>query len=142
MLDDVFSAEVRVANALRIYLLSERKTIIQLVTSGAQAPYSITYTDSEGHRKTIFPDLLCWDGQAAYVGEIKPSFSQQDRDKLIALMNSNDGEIRVRHLLNRTGCPEAKTLLLKFVLIFAGMPTPEAYPLSQLVLTRAGFTWF
>ena len=95
-----FSAETRVANAVYQYLTKSNATVIQFVSPGGQARISLTYSSSKG-RRTIYPDLLAIFEGAIWVGEMKPRFSNSDKQKLLELQMSQDGETVVRSAISR-----------------------------------------
>lgn len=95
-----FSIETRVANAVYQYLTKIHATVIQFVPPGGQARISLTYHTSK-RRRTIYPDLLAIFEGAIWVGEIKPRFSKSDKEKLLELQLSEDGETVVRSAVSR-----------------------------------------
>jgi hypothetical protein len=95
-----FSSEIRVANAVYQHLTKINATVIQFVSPGGQARISLTYSKSIG-RRTIYPDVLAIFEGAIWVGEIKPRFSNADKEKLLELQMSQDGEAVVRSTVSR-----------------------------------------
>ncbi len=87
---DKFSAEIELVNKLRINLVDRGWTIIQLVCSGGQAHFSISY-DKGGKLKNIFPDVVAFNDENIFVGEIKEKFDEGDYLKLLELKLADDG---------------------------------------------------
>jgi hypothetical protein len=87
---DKFSAEIQLVNKLRIKLVATDWNIIQLVCSGGQAHFSISYKQ-DGKLKNIFPDVVAFNNDNIFIGEVKENFDNNDYLKLLELRSSEDG---------------------------------------------------
>jgi hypothetical protein len=76
---------MEVFNAVRAHLQTIGATTLQLVPPGGQAFISVTFKQDE-QRRTCFPDLIAWSNRTLFLGELKPKFSEQDRLKVIDIL--------------------------------------------------------
>ena len=138
MLDN-YSVETNIANLLYQYLINKDFTIIQLVTPGGQATYSIRYTSLEScKKKIIFPDLIALSEKIVLVGEIKPTFSQADERKLIGFAKSIDGEVNLKALAERICKQDLRQHKISLLLIHGGHKKHIESDIPQLILTEKG----
>ena len=131
-MQDKFSAEIELVNKVRCKLVTDSWSIIQLVCSGGQAHFSISYKKN-GKIKNVFPDLLAHNDKNIIIGEIKENFDNGDYLKLLDLQDADEALKKLsKVMLMRTG----KTFTRKdylFVLINSE-PFPSPVPLiSQYV---------
>lgn len=97
-----FSVETQLANKLRAYLIQNNFTIVQLVSPGGQCHFSLTYVVRDSlERRTCFPDLLSFSDEEIWVGEIKPFFSAEDKQKLVQIYESHNAETDLKQYLGR-----------------------------------------
>lgn len=133
-----FSAEIHLVNNLRLELKKKGWSIIQLVCSGGQAHFSITYK-FEGKNKTVFPDLFAYKDNQIIIGEVKELFDQKDHDKLIELINSELAHLRITNNITiRTKVPQSR-LLVNYILINQDINSQKFSKLDQLVFSKDQF---
>lgn len=132
-----FSAETRVANAVYQYLTKIDATVIQFVAPGGQARISLTYSTSNG-RRTIYPDLLAIFEGAIWIGEMKPRFSNSDREKLLALQMSQDGEAVVRSVISRNLRSACEGIPIRYCLIHGDLNASADSAVVQLCFGADG----
>lgn len=102
MSDKSFSVETQLANKLRSYLIQNNLKIVQLVSPGGQCHFSLTYLlKNSQEKRTCFPDLICFSDTEIWIGEIKPSFSLEDKQKLMQIKDSQDAESGLKSYLKR-----------------------------------------
>lgn len=89
-----FSEETQIVNKLRAYLVVNGWHIIQLVSPGGQAHFSISYK-MNGKLKNIFPDLIACSNNEILIAEVKPTFDLDDHNKLLELKNSEEALDRI-----------------------------------------------
>lgn len=133
-----FSPEIRLVNTLRLALIEKEWTILQLVCSGGQAHFSITYSlDSKS--KTVFPDLVAYKGNKILIGEIKELFDQKDHDKLLEISNSELAKSRItKNISIRTNIPSGD-FLLDYVLINQDITSKQVSKINQINLSEGIF---
>lgn len=87
--------EVAVFNAVRNHLVDGGYETFQLVTPGGQAPFCVTVKIA-GRKCIRVPDLITTKAGTVYVGELKPSFSIADQQKLGAILQDSDALVQLR----------------------------------------------
>jgi hypothetical protein len=132
-----FSREIELANLLRDYLRKNEAQIIQLVSPGGQATVSLTYQDSLGKAKTIFPDLLAIHEKNILIAEIKPKYSRDDEIKLLAIKDSINGFEKIRNIVIRRLGHFYKEYPIRLMLVH-GQSQSVSSQVDQLILTSKG----
>lgn len=129
------TTETDIFNDLRSALGKTNLEILQLVPPGGQAPLSLTYKPSGAERsKTIYPDLIAFDHNAIYLGELKPKFSKSDVDKLRSIQNSSDAFEKVCQVAQKKGSITlSKEPRLVLLLVHAQENAPKVDGIVQLV---------
>lgn len=136
-MSDKYSKEIQVCNLLLSYLKNDKQTIIQLISPGAQATYSLSYLSTKsGKSKTVFPDLISLKENKIYVGEIKPKFSESDKEKLLDIAESSNGIKKIKDLVSRILKLDVSEHQIVFILIHGELPVKEDNQISQLILTE------
>jgi len=133
-----FSPEIQLVNKLRVELKERNWSIIQLVCSGGQTHFSVTYK-CQGKNKTVFPDLVAFKEKQIIIGEIKELFDQKDHDKLIELYDSELAyKIITKNISLRTKT-EQDYFSIHYVLINQDLNSIVSSQLAQLVLSEETF---
>ena len=132
-----FRAETRVANAVYQYLIKSNATVIQFVPPGGQARVSLTYSTENGKR-TIYPDLIAIVEGAIWVGEMKPRFSLADKEKLLKLQMSQDGEIVVRSAVSRNLRSSCDGLPVRYCLFHGDVNASADSAIAQICFGADG----
>lgn len=120
--------ETEVFNAVRSYLATLGAVSLQLVPPGGQASISITFTQ-DGRRKTCFPDLIAWLDGTIWVGELKPRYSEQDRQKVANILEFGS-EILIERCRRIIEMPIGN---VKGVLCHGQIDPPIAHGMAQWV---------
>lgn len=133
-----FSAEIQVVNKLRVELKKREWSIVQLVCSGGQAHFSVTYK-YQGKNKTVFPDLVAYRDNQVIIGEIKELFDQDDHNKLTELSDSELAYKRItKNISIRTKAPQ-DIFSINYILINQDPDSVVSSQLAQLVLSEETF---
>ncbi|MFH4618167.1 hypothetical protein [Vibrio furnissii] len=131
---DSFSPEIKVVNAFRKYLESGEWDIIQLVCSGGQAHFSVSYKH-DGKNKTVFPDVVAIKENVILIGEIKENFSLDDQNKLLEMQASALVDKRLKKNLSlRRSVPEC-LLSVEYVLIHSNKNNMFPSKIKQIICT-------
>jgi hypothetical protein len=135
---DKFSTEIELVNKFRINLVDSRWNIIQLVCSGGQAHFSISYRHN-GKLKNIFPDVVAYNDEHILIGEIKEMFDENDYNKLLELKASDEGLKKLSKVISmRSGNTYEKQDII-FSLIHSENPYPQIESIHQYVYTDGDF---
>ncbi|RZJ82743.1 MAG: hypothetical protein EOO20_24050 [Chryseobacterium sp.] len=135
-MSDKFSQELAVSNLLTSFLTRRNFQIIQLVSPGSQATYSITYTNIEtSKRKTVFPDLIAVKGKTIFIGEMKGDFSSADKVKLLNMKVSAELSKIISRLISRVLVTNETRYRVKYCLIHGNIQAPKDVDICQLILT-------
>ncbi|WP_417681997.1 hypothetical protein [Pseudidiomarina aquimaris] len=137
-MQDDFSSEILLVNKLRKMLLGNGYEILQLVCSGGQAHFSISYIN-QGKRKNTFPDLVAFDENNIFVGEVKSGFDESDYKKLLGLKASKEAlKSLLRNINIRTKRVYSEHDIV-FLLVHADSSSQPVPDVRQLVYHDSGF---
>ena len=129
-----FSKETKVANELKVVLSDNSWTVIQLVSPGGQAHFSITFFDSI-KAKTVFPDLIAYKKGIVLVGEIKAGFDSGDKNKLIAISDVDMAMSQLKDNIRlRLNIPILDDIEVVVALIHAEQNTSIDPEIDQIVI--------
>ena len=135
-MSDKFSKETIVCNLLLEYLKINDHTVVQFISPGGQATFSIRYECSTNKLvKTVFPDLISFKQNTIYIGEVKEKFSASDQNKLLDIKNSDYGNEKIKSLVKRVKKIDTKDFDIVYWLIHGDIDFIIASEISQLVLT-------
>lgn len=93
--------ETSIVNGLRSWLTTNDYKLIQLISPGGQATFSVSYTSPLGNSKLCYPDLICIKEGTIIIGEVKPVFSEADFKKLCSMADSDDFRMKVTSIIGR-----------------------------------------
>ena len=99
---------------------------------------SIPNTDDGKRRKTVFPDLICHDFGRVFVGEVKPSYSEADAQKLLEIMSSEDAVLQIFAALKNRGHELDCNASLSPLLIHSELKPIVNHSITQLVFVEDG----
>lgn len=127
--------ETDVFNDLRSVLGNSELEVLQLVPPGGQAPLSLTYIPDCAERpKTIYPDLIAFNSNSIYLGELKPRFSKPDVEKLRSIQDSADAYEKVCRIVRKVGkAPLSKAPTLVSLLVHTQENAPQVDGIVQVV---------
>jgi len=135
-------SELEVFNKLRYSLDASRVRVVQLVPPGGQAPLSVSFRGQEGVRRTVFPDMISYADQNIFIGELKPTYSKADADKLLCIKNSPDGRNAILELVARVArLPSLRSARIHFVLVHAGSLAAIPLGLRQVRFSNNKGVW-
>jgi hypothetical protein len=142
MLDN-YSNETLLCNQLHTFLILNQYLVLQLISPGGQATYSITFTESlTQKKKTIYPDAILLKDNTILIGEIKPKFSLSDKKKLLELKDSTDGEKNIKLLIERMTSKDVCFFTITYLLIHGSSKFSADSKITQLVLNATGSIFF
>ena len=135
---DKFSAEIQLVNKLRIKLVATDWNIIQLVCSGGQAHFSISYKQ-DGKLKNIFPDVVAFNNDSILIGEIKEKFDEGDYLKLLELRSSDDGLSKLLKVIAMRSGHSYKKEDIIFSLVHSQTTSKQVQAIHQYVYNNDNF---
>ena len=135
---DKFSAEIQLVNNLRIKLVATDWNIIQLVCSGGQAHFSISYK-KDGKLKNIFPDVVAFNNDNILIGEIKEKFDEGDYLKLLELRSSDDGLSKLLKVIAMRSGHSYKKEDIIFSLVHSQTTSKQVQAIHQYVYNNDNF---
>jgi Holliday junction resolvase len=137
-MQDNFSAEIGLVNQIRVKLVDDGWSIIQLVCSGGQAHFSISYAMG-GRLKNIYPDIVAFNDKNILIGEIKEKFDKNDYLKLLELKSSGEG---LKKLLKSVSLRTGESYQIKNILFYLVHSQAEPSPvrhIHQFAYSNGGF---
>jgi len=138
LMQDEFSAEIALVNKLRIKLVDSGWSIVQLVCSGGQAHFSISYRQ-DGKLKNIFPDVVAFNNDYILIGEIKEKLDENDYLKLLELSSSDEGLKKLLKVVSmRSGNTYQKEKII-FSLVHSQLPPKSIKVIHQFVYSDNDF---
>jgi hypothetical protein len=138
LMRDKFSAEIQLVNNLRIKLVATDWNIIQLVCSGGQAHFSISYK-KDGKLKNIFPDVVAFNNDNILIGEIKEKFDEGDYLKLLELRSSDDGLSKLLKVIAMRSGHSYKKEDIIFSLVHSQTTSKQVQAIHQYVYNNDNF---
>lgn len=130
-----FSKETHIVNLLHRYLVENKYVIVQLVPPGGQSTYSISFSTTDGKRKTVFPDLICLNTKHILIAEAKAKFSAPDKRKLCLMRDSPTAQMSIRDLVARVTNRKSQNFPVSFCLVHGDSSATPDREIDQLVLS-------
>lgn len=130
--------ELQLVNSLREWFKSHPFTVLQLVSPGGQAIYSLFFSrPTKAKKKLIYPDLIAIGDKEILIGEVKPLFSQADHDKLIDLLERECAREVICRLVSRITDLDVSDYRISYWLIHSGSVNKNCDSrIKQLLVSR------